>query len=199
LGVQVGSPRSSYNVDLSHALEVVEEFWEKNYPEVYPDKSYNLPIFYPEQLLCGESDAGYCPADQSIIWHDNALSLYHSYYGYPALLLTFAHEWGHHIQLITGQKSNNTIPKNMELGADCYAGATFNYAEDYYSQDFSQSDFYIALFYFNILGDEEYVDWETPRKDLNGDGKLDVPHGLMRERIGAFMDGYVDGAWACNY
>jgi predicted metalloprotease len=88
---------------------------------------------------CGQASSAvgpfYCPPDQTIYLDTSFFSLLEQQLGGSddplAQLYIVGHEWGHHIQNITGQMNNldlqDTGPDSdgvrLELQADCYAGA----------------------------------------------------------------------------
>ncbi|ALJ22278.1 KPN_02809 family neutral zinc metallopeptidase [Microbacterium sp. No. 7] len=77
----------------------------------------------------------YCPADETVYIDPTFFGLLQQQFGAEAgslaQMYVLAHEWGHHIQHITGvmdaHPNNGTGPESngvrMELQADCYAGA----------------------------------------------------------------------------
>lgn len=98
------------------------------------------------QLFSGQTQTGcgaastavgpfYCPSDQTIYldttFYDELRSRFGTDAGPLAQLYVIAHEWGHHIQKITGrmdgldlQQTGPASPSvRLELQADCYAGA----------------------------------------------------------------------------
>lgn len=95
---------------------------------------------------CGNAttDVGpfYCPPDQTVYidtgFYDELQSQFGATGGTLAQLYVVAHEWGHHIQNITGRMNNldlqDTGPTSdsvrLELQADCYAGTWVKAAGD---------------------------------------------------------------------
>lgn len=91
------------------------------------------------QTGCGAAttDVGpfYCPSDQTIYidpaFYDELQQKFGDTAGPLAQLYVVGHEWGHHIQNITGRMSGLDLQKpgaasdsvRLELQADCYAGA----------------------------------------------------------------------------
>jgi len=91
------------------------------------------------QTGCGaaSTDMGpfYCPSDQTIYidpaFYDQLATQFHDNAGDLAQLYVIGHEWGHHIQNITGTMKGKNLSATgaasdsvrLELQADCYAGA----------------------------------------------------------------------------
>jgi uncharacterized protein len=98
-------------------------------------------IIFDQQTTtgCGTATAAvgpfYCPADQQIYldtaFYDQLRSQFGATAGPLAQLYVIGHEWGHHIQNITGQMKGLDLQATgpasdsvrLELQADCYAGA----------------------------------------------------------------------------
>src|SRR4051812_12070983 len=94
---------------------------------------------------CGNASSAvgpfYCPPDETIYldtdFFDELSTQYGASSGSLAQLYVVAHEWGHHIQNITGQTqgldTSQTGPDSdgvrLELQADCFAGAWVGAAE----------------------------------------------------------------------
>jgi predicted metalloprotease len=103
-------------------------------------------------LFTGQTDTGcgaattavgpfYCPEDQTVYldtgFYDDLRTKYGSSGGPLAQLYVVAHEWGHHIQKLTGRMDGLDLRETgatsdsvrLELQADCYAGSWVGGAE----------------------------------------------------------------------
>lgn len=205
MGIDLTASIGDYTSDVENARSIAAEFWADNFPALFPDRTYVEPTFIRADppYTCPGTDktwtrnATSCSAALMIIWDDVWMRGLYDQYG-PAIPFFFmGHEWGHQIQSQSGIM-NNLVGKEIELGADCFSGAAFAYAEEQYGA-LIPDDVYIASYAMRYFGDAEYVDWGVAEKDLNGDGEPDLPHGTMYERFEYFLDGYLNGAQYCVY
>ncbi|MCU1571222.1 MAG: neutral zinc metallopeptidase [Naasia sp.] len=124
------------------AATSLDDYWAGAAATVGAD-NYTTPGVYTfdgsTDTGCGAATAAvgpfYCPPDTSIYldtaFYDDLRSKYGSSGGPLAELYVVAHEWGHHIQSLTGvlerSQDGDTGPTSngvrVELQADCYAGA----------------------------------------------------------------------------
>lgn len=70
--------------------------------------------------------AYYCSQTQTIYWDDEYLKDLFEKYGYVQTMLLFAHEWGHHVSFLRGDRTTFSIQE--ELQADCFSGMYFRRA-----------------------------------------------------------------------
>lgn len=134
-----------YATEACNALASLNETWEPIFARsniAFEDPTLQL---YPSGPVstngCGNASSAagpfYCPADQTIYIDTNFFTVMERQMGAGgdfARLYVMAHEYGHHIQTLTGtsrqvralQQRNpsqsNQLQVRMELQADCYAG-----------------------------------------------------------------------------
>lgn len=130
--------------------------------------------------MCGymgmDMDAFYCSMDQTIYLGKDLMDQVSVVDDFvPALVL--AHEWGHHIQYLTGADDTLNLPE-MELGADCMAGAWIASIEDRGYVD--DGDIAGWLYMSSLVG--------------GGDGS----HGSDEDRVHAVFTGYEHGMTKCE-
>ncbi|MBO9518999.1 MAG: neutral zinc metallopeptidase [Porphyrobacter sp.] len=136
---------NSYATEACNALASLNQTWEPAFQQAGIDFRQPTLAFLSGQPVntgCGPADSAmgpfYCPADQTI-YIDTAfydqLDRELGAAGDFARYYVIAHEYGHHIQALTGianevrsaQSQNpraaNQLQVLMELQADCYAGA----------------------------------------------------------------------------
>ena len=137
---------NEYAMEACNALGSLNETWARRFQEEGLGDRFQQPTLYfvggrTVSSACGTTSAGvgpfYCPPDQGIYidtgFYDQ-LARMSGNRGDFARLYVLAHEYGHHVQNITGvagqlrqaQQQNprnaNQIQVGMELHADCYAG-----------------------------------------------------------------------------
>ncbi|MGV9298312.1 KPN_02809 family neutral zinc metallopeptidase [Amycolatopsis sp. NPDC003676] len=165
---------------------------------------------------CGgaTSDTGpfYCPADSYVYIDLSFFNELKTRFGAQGGLFTeayvLAHEYGHHVQNLTGtsKRGTGTGPTSgsvrLELQADCYAGVWANHASTTPTssgkplvQDVTKDDISRALDTASRIGDD-YI-----QKNL-GNGHVDkssFSHGTSAQREKWFTTGYQTGQPArCN-
>lgn len=137
---------NEYAMETCNALASLNQTWEKRFREAGLGDRFEQPTLTFIQgnsvnSECGAASAGvgpfYCPQDQGIYIHTgfyDELARMAREGGDFARLYVVAHEYGHHVQTLTGvsdqirsaQAANrgaaNQLQVRMELHADCYAG-----------------------------------------------------------------------------
>jgi predicted metalloprotease len=197
LGPPGGRPSASVDADddevLATAFAAVERYWTTTFPEVYGGRyrpiAGGLHPYGPdtEPPPCGRTpppyeliagNAFYCAEADLIAWDTTELlpDLLEQF-GTLAVSAVMAHEVGHAVQ----QRARVSGPTIMlELQADCFAGAWAGTT----APEVSELDRAIAGF--------------IPLRDQLGVGADDPQaHGSAFDRIGAFQDGFDDGAARC--
>ncbi|QTV80209.1 neutral zinc metallopeptidase [Microbacterium sp. NIBRBAC000506063] len=122
---------------IAAASLAIDQFWEENVTGYRPPTL--TVVAGSTSTPCGTASNAvgpfYCPADEGVYVDPTFFALLRQQFGASAgelsQLYVLAHEYGHHIQNITGTMreypNNGTGPSSngvrMELQADCYAGA----------------------------------------------------------------------------
>jgi uncharacterized protein len=100
-----------------------------------------------------------------------------------AVVVVIAHEWGHHVQRLLGTLGSGLPTVQLELQADCYAGAFFNYAQAQNWLDPGDVDEAARMAFRS--GDRVERPWNDRRA-----------HGSPQQRERAFRDGF-EGPSSC--
>jgi predicted metalloprotease len=182
------------------AITDVTEFWRVTFPELYGEEFEEVAGFFPygpdtEPPPCGDpppeyeviaNNAFYCPSDD-IIAYDAASFLpeVNETFGGFTVAIVIAHEFGHAIQA-RADAVDRTV--DLELQADCFAGAWTGRVTAGESSSFSPED--VDL--------NQTVAGMTAIRDIPGTNPDDpMAHGSGFDRVSAFQDGYENGAEAC--
>jgi hypothetical protein len=168
----------------------IDQFWQRVFRA--SATTYRPPAGVYEyqgriDTRCGPADdrdaAFYCRADETIYLSPAGLLTFDLVAGDFSFVAVLAHDWGHHIQLLTGVGKNGTSNKAVELQADCLAGA---YTADAASRG-----------RLNAGDVTEAVQTAINASD-RGPGETVDPHGYNDERLTAFMQGYINGLAPCS-
>ncbi|WP_327088643.1 neutral zinc metallopeptidase [Nonomuraea sp. NBC_01738] len=196
-----GQCRSGKDADQSEKCRVVgvvnsiQDYWKG----VVPDYRAARTTLYSGSVstACGtaSSDVGpfYCPGDRKVYldlsFFDDLQSRFGAKGGPFAQAYVIAHEYGHHVQNLTGALQGGGSVKT-ELQADCYAGVwTKNATETgFYSQPFTQADIAEALDAAAAVGDDRIQQRTQGRVDPDS-----FTHGTSAQRVAAFQRGHKSG------
>jgi predicted metalloprotease len=133
-------------------------------------------------------NAFYCPIDDLIAWDtDNLTNDLLANFGPFTLVIVMAHEYGHAVQ--TRGALSPVLPTIAgEQQADCFAGAFTGFVNDGGSDvlNVAVEDLDLAVAGFLSLRDQPGTSTADPSA-----------HGSGFDRIGAFQDGFLNGAERC--
>ncbi|MEO8263378.1 MAG: neutral zinc metallopeptidase [Pseudolysinimonas sp.] len=161
---------------------------------------------------CGQASSAvgpfYCPTDQLIYvdtaFFDQLRTQFGSSGGPLAQLYVVGHEWGHHIQNITGlmngldmqQAGPTSDGVRLELQADCFAGAWIKGAStgsDAYLKVPTDAEMRDALSAASAVGDDNI------QEQTQGQVQPETwTHGSSESRQKWFLIGYNEGVQSCD-
>lgn len=202
------------NVDcrMAGAQVALDAFWEDNV-EGYVAPTLTV-VDGQTQTQCGTASNAvgpfYCPPEQGVYVDPTFFQVMQQQFGASAgnlaQLYIVGHEWGHHIQNITGtmdQHPNNgtgegTNGVRMELQADCYAGAWIGRMTeetdadgDPYLVKPTETELEDALNAAFVVGDDHI-------QELSGfQNPESWTHGSSAQRQRWFAEGYANGLGVC--
>ncbi len=213
-----GQANASIDCLMGGASDSLDTYWSAELPKLGATyRSTNIVLFTDATTTgCGNatSDVGpfYCPADETIYvdtaFYDELTSRFGAEAGPLAEMYVVAHEWGHHIQNITGimngldlQASGPTSDSvRLELQADCFAGAWVGAAPTItddngvpFLDTVTQDQIDNALSAAAAVGDD--------RIQSSTQGQVTPEtwtHGSSDSRQKWFLIGYKGGPDACN-
>ncbi|MGE3193309.1 MAG: neutral zinc metallopeptidase [Microbacteriaceae bacterium] len=207
---------ANQNLDcrMKGAAASLEEFWSNTLDGATPTE---IALFTGSVSTgCGGATSAvgpfYCPRDQVIYvdtaFFDQLRTQFGSSGGPLAQLYVVGHEWGHHIQNITGIMSNlnlqTTGPASdgvrLELQADCFAGAwiagasrTLDSSGTPYLEPPTDAQIRDALSAAAAVGDDNI------QEQTQGQVQPETwTHGSSDARQKWFLVGYQQGANACD-
>ena len=201
------------------AYASLDDYWVDVAPDLGFEYNSPQPIIIFEGGVdtgCGQASSAvgpfYCPADQTIYldtsFYETLRSEFGASGGSLAQMYIIAHEWGHHIQTITGINSGldfqTTGPDSdgvrLELQADCFAGAWVGAAPDIkddngvaFLEPVTQQQIADALNAAASVGDDNIQ--EQTQGQTNPESWT---HGSSESRQKWFNIGYEGGPGACN-
>ncbi len=203
---------------IAGAADSLDTYWSDTLPGFGVDyRSTQIVLFTGQtSTACGGATSAvgpfYCPPDETIYidtdFYAELQSRFGSSGGPLAEMYVVAHEWGHHIQNISGIMNGldlqNTGPDSdavrLELQADCFAGAWVGAAstiEDDAGVTFlapvSQSEIRDALSAASAVGDDRI------QESTSGQVTPEAwTHGSSEMRQRWFLAGLDGGPNACN-
>ena len=193
-----------YDDFINAAFQDLTEYWAENFPVVYGQAFEPVAAIYahyPERGALPESCEGGVPYDAvegnafytscgDIIVYDDALLLpdFVERLGAAAVGVVAAHEYAHAIQQRAGVFDLGLLTVDTEQQADCFAGAWAAHValggSDYLT--FDDQDVKGGLIAMIEIRDPVGSDVSDPSG-----------HGTAFDRVGAFQQGFINGAQRC--
>lgn len=182
------------------AVTDVSAYWTDTFPEVYGGAFEPVAGFHPygpdtPPPPCGSpppeypmiaDNAFYCPGDDIIAWDEYGLMPeLNREFGAFTVAIVIAHEFGHAIQARAAADDRSV---DLELQADCFAGAWTGRVADGDAEGFDPDDVDLDLTVAGMLS----------IRDAPGSDPDDIyAHGSGFDRVAAFQDGFDNGAATC--
>jgi predicted metalloprotease len=178
--------------DLEWAADDIDGFWEGQSEASgfeYVDPKDVVYYTEEEETPCGPTipnNAFYCSPSHSIYLDLTFLEQQEAEVGRYAPIYILAHEWGHLIQDDLGILEGGNFSIQVELQADCFAGA---YTKDLEERDdrFTDTDLEAAVIQLIQVADPALYPWFAPGA-----------HGDAEQRVTSFKVGYDGGYDPCT-
>lgn len=198
---------------MAGAQVVLDDYWA-SYVEGYRSPQMNV-VDGQTSTQCGTASNAvgpfYCPPEEGVYLDPTFFNIMREKFGASAgelaQLYIVGHEWGHHIQNITGvmaeNPNNGTGPGSngvrMELQADCYAGAWLGDVSELrddngtpYLEPITEAQLSDALNAALVVGDDNI---QQQSGFVNPES---FTHGTSEQRQYWFANGYKNGLPVCD-
>jgi predicted metalloprotease len=208
----------SIDCRIAAAADSLDTYWAEQLPTLGQTyRSTNIILFSGQTNTgCGGATSAvgpfYCPSDETIYidtaFYDDLRTRFGSSGGPLAEMYVVAHEWGHHIQNITGIMNgldmSDTGPASdavrLEVQADCFAGAWVGAASTIEAENgvtflepVTEEQVRDALSAASAVGDDRIQESTTGQVTPET-----WTHGSSEMRQKWFTTGYNGGPNACN-
>ncbi|GAA4189233.1 neutral zinc metallopeptidase [Gryllotalpicola kribbensis] len=203
------------NCRIQGAAALLQDYWAGEV-RGYTDPQGIVIFDQSTNTGCGaaSTDMGpfYCPNDQTIYidpaFYDELAQQFGDDAGALAQLYVIGHEWGHHVQNITGTMRGKNLSATgpasdsvrLELQADCYAGAWLGDATtetdengEHYLKPITKDQITDALNAAAAVGDDHIQ--QTTQGQVNPEG---FTHGTSAERQKWFNTGLAGSPASCQ-
>ena len=193
---QATSANREYQGDILTTIQTLNDFWGRvfaaefhlQYTPVRGLKAYS-PDAGVEGIPCGGERASamnafYCRENDLIQWDEALLVTFYEKVGDFAAVFAIAHEWGHAMQARLGLLNGRSASIQIELQADCFAGAWARYVEDLGILE--KGDIDEAILGLFAVRDPVGTPWLQPGA-----------HGTGQQRILALSHGQEGGVQRC--
>lgn len=207
---------ASVDCRMGGAADSLDTYWAAELPELGID-SYSTPEFVlfdaATDTGCGAASSStgpfYCPPDTTLYvdttFFEELRTRFGANGGPLAEMYVVAHEWGHHIQNLTGvlaqAQDGDTGPDSasvrVELQADCFAGAWAGAASDTtdangtpFLKTITDAQIADALSAASAVGDDS-IQGTSANSDT-------WTHGSSEQRQRWFTNGYQGGPESCD-
>jgi predicted metalloprotease len=199
-------PKSDTDEFLAYVVSDIQAYWEETFAANGRDYPETVLVLFEDatQSACGPASSStgpfYCPADQKVYldlgFFDELQSRFGAEGGDFAIAYVVAHEFGHHIQTVTGvsnaviQQSeqdpsqSNALSVRQELQADCLAGVWAYSA----ASDVEPGDIQEALSAAAAVGDDRIQ--QSTQGRINPESWT---HGSAEQRVEWFTRGQQSG------
>ncbi|MEP6482102.1 MAG: neutral zinc metallopeptidase [Rhodoglobus sp.] len=209
---------SSIDCLMAGAADSLDTYWSAELPKLGVDYTPTRVVLYTDQTNtgCGNATSAvgpfYCPPDQIVFldtaFYDELRTRFGASGGPLAEMYVVAHEWGHHIQNISGIMNGlnlqDTGPSSdsvrLELQADCFAGSWVGAASTIkdangviFLKPVTQQQINDALSAAAAVGDDR-----IQAESGGGISPETWTHGSSDSRQKWFETGYQGGPDACN-
>ncbi|WP_353987194.1 KPN_02809 family neutral zinc metallopeptidase [Ruicaihuangia caeni] len=200
---------------MDFTAQALDSYWERELGQ-----QYTLPEFVlftqGVNTACGAASSAvgpfYCPSDETVYldvsFYDELRTRFGAQGGSLSQMYVVAHEWGHHIQNITGimaqaQRGDTGAGSDavrLELQADCFAGAWVGEASTVpdesgtpFLEPVTREQVADALNAAQAIGDDRLQ--QRSQGQVNPDTWT---HGSSEQRQRWFTEGYEGGTGACD-
>jgi predicted metalloprotease len=200
------NPQNDTDRFLAAVTEDIQIFWEETFAAAGRDLPMQDLVLFEGSTTsgCGPASSAtgpfYCPADQKVYldlgFFDELQSRFGAQGGDFAIAYVVAHEYGHHIQTVTGiseevqrqgqadPSRRNDLSVRQELQADCLAGVWAHSA----ASDLEPGDIEEAISAAEAVGDDRIQERTQGRTDPES-----WTHGSSAQRVEWFTRGFKSG------